>query len=250
VTAGADTVVLLVAGVLAGLVGTAGGITSLISYPALLAVGVPALAANVANIVAIVACLPGSALASRVELAGRRHALARWAPMAAAGGVAGAVLVLTTPPGVFSRVVPFLVVAGSLTLLVEPRLAARRERRRPHPGGAALPGGLVALSIYNGYFGAGSGVLALALLLLTVDDDLPRANALKNVLIGAATAASAITLVAFGAVDWVAVGPLAAGMFLGSTLGPRVARHLPATVLRWTVALLGLALAVALFTRQ
>jgi uncharacterized protein len=242
--------VLLGAGVLAGLVGTAGGITSLISYPALLAVGVPALAANVANIVALVACWPGSALASRAELEGRRPWLLRWAPVAAAGGALGAALLLSTPAGVFARVVPFLVAAGSLTLLAQPRLAARRQRRQTHPGGPALPVGLVAVSLYNGYFGAGSGVMALALMLLTVDGNLPKANALKNMLIGAATVVAAIALVGFGPVTWVAVVPLAAGMFIGATLGPRLARRLPANVLRWTVALLGLALAVELFVRK
>jgi uncharacterized membrane protein YfcA len=241
--------VLLAAGTLAGLVGTAGGITSFVSYPALLAVGVPPLAANVSNIVALVACWPGSALASKTELEGRGQWLLRWLPVAGAGGAAGATLLLWTPTGVFARVVPFLVAAGSVTLLAQPKLAARRNRRRTRVDGPLLPTGLVAVSLYNGYFGAGSGVMALALVLLTVDDDLPRANALKNMLIGAATVLSAIGLVTFGPVEWRAVLPLAVGMFVGSTLGPRLARRLRADVLRWAVALLGVALAVELFAR-
>jgi hypothetical protein len=108
---------------------------------------------------------------------------------------------------------------------------------------------LVAVSVYNGYFGAGSGVMALALMLLTVDDRLPTANALKNMLIGAATALSALALVVFGSVDWAAVVPLGIGMFLGSTLGPGVARRLRPGVLRWAVALLGMALAIELLVR-
>jgi uncharacterized membrane protein YfcA len=241
--------VLLAAGVLAGTVGTAGGITSLISYPALLVVGVPALAANVANIVALVACWPGSALASRVEFKGRGPWLLRWAPVAAVGGALGAALLLSTPAGVFSSVVPFLVAAGALTLLAQPKLAARRRGRQTHRGGPTLPVGLVGLSLYNGYFGAGAGVMALALILLTVEDNLPKANALKNMLIGAATMASAVALVALGPINWAAVVPLAVGMFIGAMLGPRVARRLPADVLRWSVALLGMALAVELFVR-
>src|ERR1700753_3116639 len=102
------------AGIVAGVVGTAGGITSLVSYPALLLVGIPALPANVTNIVALVACWPGSALASRPELAGRRSWLLRWLPVAAIGGAAGSALLLSTPGGVFTRVVPFLVLTGSL----------------------------------------------------------------------------------------------------------------------------------------
>lgn len=113
------------AGVLAGIVGTAGGITSLVSYPALLAMGVPALAANVANNVALVACWPGSALASRPELAGRGRWLRRWAWVAAAGGMAGAALLLATPSRDFGRIVPFLVATGSLVLLAQPWISAR-----------------------------------------------------------------------------------------------------------------------------
>ena len=241
--------VLLGAGAVAGLVGTAGGITSLVSYPALLAVGVPALAANVANIIAAVACWPGAALASRAELQGRGPWLLRWTPVAAVGGVVGAALLLSTPTRAFALVVPFLVATGSLTLLAQPKLSARRQRRRTRHGGPALPTGLVAVSLYSGYFGAGSGVMALALMLLTVDGNLPKANALKNTLIGAATVTSAIALTLFGPVDWAVVVPLAAGMFAGAALGPRITRLLPADVMRWAVALLGIALAVELLVR-
>ena len=241
------TVILLGAGIVAGLVGTAGGITSLVSYPSLLAAGIPALPANVTNIVALVACWPGSALASRPELAGTGSWLRRWAPVAAVGGATGAALLLTTPAGLFARAVPFLVVTGSLALLAQPRLSARRQQRPgPHPG-PGLPAGLLSLSVYNGYFGAGSGVMVLALLLLTTDSELPKANARKNMLIGAAAVVSAAAFAVFGPVDWAAAAPLGAGMFIGSMLGPRVTRRLPAAVLRWLIALLGITLAIQLW---
>ncbi len=236
------------AGTLAGLVGTAGGITSLVSYPALLFAGVAPLQANVANIVALVACWPGSAAASRPELAGRGAWVRRWAIVAALGGTVGSVLLLVTPAGVFGRVVPFLVAIGSFALLLQPRIAAW-QARRPAPGrGSALllPAGLFVLSVYNGYFGAGSGVLLLALLLLTTEPSLVTANALKNMVVGAATVASAVLFALFAHVDWTAVAPLAAGLFAGSLLGPRAARRLPPGLLRWLVALSGLALAVRL----
>jgi uncharacterized protein len=240
-------VFLLVAGIAAGLVGTAGGITSLVSYPALLAAGIGALPANVTNIVALVTCWPGSALASRPELAGTGPWLRRWIPLAALGGAAGAVLLLTTPTGVFARVVPFLVAAGSLGLLAQPWLSARRRRPPGGRAGPGLPAGLFSLSVYSGYFGAGSGVMTLALLLFTTDSDLPKANALKNMVVGAATVASAVAFAVFGDVDWAAAAPLGAGMFIGSTLGPRVTRRLPAAVLRWLIAAAGLALAIQLW---
>ena len=245
----ADAVLVAGAGVLAGIVGTAGGITSLISYPALLAVGVPALAANVANIVALVTCGPGAALASRPELAGRAGWVRRWSLLAVAGGTAGAVLLLLTPAGSFSRVVPYLVALGSVALLVQPRVSALRDG---HGRGntAVLLAGLLVISAYSGYFGAGSGVLTLALLLFTVESQLARANALKNVIVGVATAISALILTLAGPVDWTVVLPLAAGLFTGSLIGPRVARRVPAGILRWLVALVGLGLAAWLWANQ
>jgi uncharacterized membrane protein YfcA len=241
-----DAVLLVGAGVLAGIVGTAGGITSLISYPALLATGLPAYPASVANTVAVVACWPGAALASRPELEGRAAWLRKWVWVAAAGGAVGAVLFLATPSDAFDRVVPFLVGAGSLALLCQPRISAL--------GGARLYGsklvlcaGLLALSAYNGYFGAGAGVMTLALVVLAVDQRMTSANALKNMLVGAASVLSALVFAAFGPVAWTAVLPLGIGMFAGSTIGPRVARGIPAGVLRWIVALIGLGLALKLW---
>ena len=241
-----EVALIAAAGILAGIVGSAGGITSLISYPALLALGIPALPANVANNVSVTACWPGSALASRPELQGTASWLRRWAGVTAAGGAIGAVLLLVTPPGAFSRVVPFLVAAGAITLLLQPRLSALRERQA-HTSTAVFVAGLLLVSVYGGYFGAGSGVMTLSLVLLTVDQHLVRANALKNMLIGANTVTSAVIFIIFGPVDWAAVIPLSIGMFVGSMIGPRLARHIPANVLRWLVALLAMGLAVKLW---
>jgi uncharacterized membrane protein YfcA len=207
---------LVAAGVVAGIVGTGGGITSLVSYPALLAVGLPPLAADVANLVALVACWPGSALSSRRELTGS---------------------------GRFGHLVPVLLAAGSLALLCQPVLTRRLHARRGHV--LALPV-VATVSVYSGYFGAGAGVLLLATLLVLVDQRLPEANAVKNMLNGAATVSAAAVLVVAGPVVWAAVVPLAAGLFVGATLGPVVVRHLPATVVRVAVAALGLGLAVRL----
>jgi uncharacterized membrane protein YfcA len=255
--------VLVGAGALAGVLGTAGGITSLVSYPALLAVGVPRLPANVVNLVALVACWPGSALASRRELAGTRPFLRRGLAVAAAGAGLGALLLLTTPAGVFARLVPVLVALGSLALLLQPRLTAAAARRRApsaderseersdeqmRAGAEALT--LVAvglLSVYSGYFGAGSGVLLLVVAMVVLDPDLPRANAIKNMLVGASALASAVVFVVAGPVDWDAVAPLAFGLFTGSLLGPVLARRLPARHVRHAVSALGLLLAVSLW---
>ena len=246
---------------LAGIVGTAGGITSLVSYPALLAVGLAPFAANATNLVALNACWPGSALGSRSELAGWGAWLSRWLPLTAAGGGAGAALLLLTPPGAFASVVPFLIVAAALALIAEPWLSAlrdarlRRSQREPGAGhgrehhGPLLAAGLALLAVYGGYFGAGSGVMTLALLLVLVERDLPVANAVKNMINGSVTLPAGVLLAFLGPVHWPAAIALGAGALVGSTIGPTVTRALPRVLARWLVAALGLGLAVWLWVK-
>jgi uncharacterized protein len=233
--------------VTAGLVGTAGGITSAVSFPALLAVGLPALPANIANNVALVACWPGSALASQTELRGRGAWLWRWSLVAIAGGGTGAALLLRTSDQAFARIAPFLVAAGSLALLFEPRLTAWREARRHGDRSIALLVGLFVISVYNGYFGGGPGIMVLTLMLVLVDQRLASANALKNMLIGASQVVCATVFVFAGSVVWSAAVPLGIGMLAGGALGPRVARRLPASLLRGLIVLIGFGLAVWLW---
>lgn len=248
-TGAPEAVALVCAGALAGAVGTAGGITSLISYPSLLAVGLAAFPANVANMVALVACWPGSAIASRPELQGSGARVRNWAVVTVAGGAIGAALLLSTPAGLFVKIVPFLVAGASLALLLQPRIYAWRGHRLARADKLVILSGLLVVAIYNGYFGAGSGIMLLALLLVLVEQDLPKANALKNMLLGAATLVSALAFILFATVDWGAVLPLAVGMFAGSTVGPRVARRVPPDLLRWVVAIVGLGLAAWLWVR-
>jgi uncharacterized membrane protein YfcA len=241
--------VLIAAGLVAGAVGAAGGVTSLVSYSALLGIGVPPLQANVCSLVAAVACWPGSAATSRRELARTNRSLTGMLALAGCAAAVGSVALLVTPPGVFVRIAPFLVALASLVMLVQPRLTARAARRTGRLRLLTWP--LIGLvSIYSGYFGAGSGIMLLALLLVLVDNRVPEANAIKNMLLGAATLASAVVFVVAGPVDWTAVVPLGAGLFAGSALGPVIARRVPPRALRWAVAGLGLALAVGLWWRQ
>lgn len=243
----ADVALLIVAGALAGLVGSAGGTASLISYPALLAVGIPPLAANVTNAVAFVASWPGSAMGSRPELLGQGRWLWRWAPLAALGGAAGAALLLLTPVAAFDRVVPFLVAFAALALLLQPAISAWLERHPAHSSRLLLPAGLLAASAYNGYWGAGAGVMILAVLMLTVDRQLARSNALKNMILGVSDVVCAIGFILFGPVRWQAAVPLALGLLVGSTAGPSLTRRVPGYIIRILVALAGLGLAVHLW---
>jgi uncharacterized protein len=244
----ARTALLLGAGLVAGIVGSAGGTASLISYPALLAVGIPPLAANVTNSVAFVAAWPGSALGSRPELRGQGPWLRRWAPLAAAGSAAGAVLLLFTPATTFDRIVPFLLAFAALALLFQPAVSAWLARHPARRSWLLLPGGLTATSIYDGYWGAGAGVMTLALLMITTGEPLPRSNALKNMLLGVADVTCCAVFVLCFPVDWAAVAPVAAGSLAGSMIGPSLTRHLPGPVLRVVAALAGLGLAIHLWT--
>lgn len=164
-----------------------------------------------------------------------------------AGGGTGAALLLWTSDRAFAEIAPYLVATGSLVLLIEPRLTAWRQSR--HHGGRsiALPAGLFFISVYNGYFGGGSGIMVLTLMLVLVDQRLASANALKNMLIGASQAVCATAFVLAGAVVWSAAAPLGVGMLTGGALGPRVARRLPANLLRLLIVLVGFGLAIWLW---
>jgi hypothetical protein len=197
--------------------------------------------------VGLVASWPGSALGSRPELAGRAHWLRRWTLVVAAGGGLGAALLLLTPAGVFGRVVPFLLVLASVVMVVQPWITSRQARRSRSASRLALPVGLFVVSVYDGYFGAGSGVMVLAVVLVTVEQHLARANALKNMLVGAANVVSAVAFAILGPVKWTAALPLAVGLLAGSRIGPSVTRRMPGGLLRVLVALTGLGLAVWLW---
>lgn len=228
------------AGVLAGVVSVVASLASLVSYPALLAVGLTPLAANVTNTVALVSVGFGAAAGSGPELRGQRADLWRLGLLNAAGGGVGAgLLLLLTPASAFAAVVPVLVAGASLVLL------APDSWRRPGPAGPRpwLQGAVLAVAVYTGYFGAAGGVLALAVLTALLRQPLARTIAVKNVVSAAANGVAAVAFALFGPVAWSAVLPLAVGFFLGGGLGPALVRRLPAGQLRIGIALCGLAVA-------
>ncbi|MGH3185984.1 MAG: TSUP family transporter [Streptosporangiaceae bacterium] len=241
------SLLLLAAGTAAGIVGSAGGTASLISYPALLAAGLTPLAANVANAVAFVAAWPGSALGSRAELRGEGSWLRRQAPLVVAGSAAGAALLLVTPAAAFARVVPYLLALAALALLLQPKATKWLASRPAGQPGLLLPVGLIAVSVYDGYWGAGAGIMTLTVLMIATVHPLVQANALKNMLLGIADVACCVVFVLCWPVDWQAVIPMAVGCLIGGAIGPSVTRHLPGRALRILAALAGLALAVRLW---
>jgi uncharacterized membrane protein YfcA len=250
-----EFVVLVLAGIGAGLTGSIAGLASLISYPALLATGVPPLTANVTNTVALVLNSVGSVSASGPELKGQGRRLIPLGLAALLGGALGALLLLRTPPGAFERLVPWLIAAASAAILVQrppPELAAEgalEHARHPDRDPRWLPAGVFAIGIYGGYFGAAAGVLMLAMFLLATGEGVPRSNALKNVVLGTANSVAALGYVVFSSVAWASALPLAIGLFAGGSLGPRIVRRVPQTALRRIIAVAGLGLAVVLAVR-
>lgn len=231
---------LLGAGVLAGVVSTVVSLASVVSYPALLAFGLPPLAANVTNTVALMFTAVGAAAGSRPELAGEGGRVLRLGPLTALGGAAGAALLLSTPSHTFELIAPWLIAGASLLLIRPPGVGHARGH------GLLARIALFAVAVYIGYFGAAGGILMFAVLTGLIEGAAAKVNALKNVLSGLANAVAAAGFALFGPVDWGAVAPLAAGFLIGGWIGPSIARRLPGQSLRYLAAACGLAVAAKL----
>src|SRR4051812_4893858 len=203
----AEALGLVLAGVASGLCGSIAGLASLVSYPALLAAGLAPVAANVTNTVSLVFSTVGSVSASRPELRGQGPRVRQLGASGVIGGVLGAVLLLVTPADSFQRIVPWLRGWAGGALL------GGRQREDGSMAAATRQSswkvvlGVGAVGIYGGYFGAGAGVMLLSLLLFATGDTLPRANAMKNVVLGLANGVAAVTFALFGPVDWSVVAP-------------------------------------------
>jgi uncharacterized membrane protein YfcA len=240
-----DVLILLGAGILAGLVSTIVSLASIVSYPALLALGIPPLSANVTNTVALLFTAVGATAGSQRELQGQRARVIRLGTLTALGGATGAALLLLTPGGAFERVAPFLVGAASLVLLVQPHLT-RAAGRAGGEHSVPLRVGVFAVAIYTGYFGAAGGILTLAILAAMLELPLVRVNAVKNVVAGMSNGVAALGFAFFGPVRWAAVVPLAAGFLTGGWIGPSLVRRLPGQALRFVVVVCGVAVAIKL----
>jgi uncharacterized membrane protein YfcA len=240
-----EVIVLLVAGTVGGIFSTVVSIASLVTYPVLLALGLPPLSANMTNTVSLVLTGAGSVASSRPELEGLGRRVLRLGAVTAAGGAAGAAVLLTTPAHAFTMVVPVLIGGASLILLVQPRISkAASARAGEHR--LAHRVALFAVAMYVGYFGAAAGIMLLVVLSGMIDEPLVRVNAVKNAVSGMANAMAAVCFALFGEVRWTLVVPLAAGFLIGGWIGPAIARRIPAGPFRVLVSLCGIGLAVRL----
>lgn len=234
----------------AGAVNAIAGGGSLLTFPALVAVGLPTVTANVTNTVALLPGYLGATWAQRRELAGQGRRLGVLVPVSAVGGLAGGLLLLHTSETVFRTVVPFLILFAAILLSAQDWIRARLLSRGHHARSlawAAVPVGLAA--VYGGYFGAGVGVIMLGFLAIALDDNLTRLNAVKQALSLACNLAAAVFFLFSGRIDWTVTATMAGGALAGGVLGGALVSRIPARVLRWVIVTFAVALAAVYLAR-
>jgi hypothetical protein len=242
------------AAVAAGVVNAIAGGGTLITFPVLTALGIPAVAANVTNTVALCPGYLGATLAQRKDLRGQEKRLWLLVPTAVLAGIVGGVLLLNTGERIFRTLVPFLILLASALLAMQDPVRAWLVRRtgqggkvNPSEVGALLPVALAA--IYGGYFGAGLSVIVLAVLGLVLDDSLTRLNALKQALSFSVNTAAAIFFLFSGQVVWSAVLVMAVGALIGGAVGGKLAGRIKPGTLRRIVVTVGVIVAIVYLIR-
>ena len=234
------------AGIAAGTINTVVGSGTLITFPTLLAFGVPPVTANVSNTVGLVPGSLSGAIGYRRELRGQRGRLLRLGSASLLGGITGAVLLLALPAAAFDAIVPALIGLGCVLVVLQPtigrRVAARAEARGGVPEhGAAWVWVLVFLTgIYGGYFGAAQGVLLMAVMGIGIQESLQRLNGTKNVLALLVNGVAALIFIVVADVDWAVAGLIALGAVIGGQVGASVGRRLPPLALRIFIVLVGI----------
>ncbi len=247
-----EAVLVTLAGVAAGTINTVVGSGTLITFPTLLAFGVPPVTANVSNTVGLVPGSMSGVVGYRRELAGQRPRVLRLGSASLLGGIVGAVLLLVLPSSAFDAIVPVLILLGVLLVIFGPRIQRAVATRAESRGGIPDHGvwwvwpAVAVAGVYGGYFGAAQGVLLMAILGIGVADSMQRHTATKNVLALVVNAVAAIVFIAVADIDWLVAGLIALGSVVGGQLGATVGRRLSPNLLRAVIAAVGLTALVVL----
>lgn len=240
-----EAVAVFLAGIAAGTINTVVGSGTLITFPTLVAVGVPPVLANVSNSVGLVPGSVSGAWGYRRELEGQRGRLVRLGLASLVGGTIGAVLLLVLPSAAFDAIVPVLIALGVVLVIFGPRISravsARAARRGglPDHGAAWVWPSVAGAGVYGGYFGAAQGVLLMAILGIGVDDTMQRHNATKNVLAAIVNGVAAVVFILVSHVAWAAAGLIALGSVIGGQIGAHWGRRLSPLWLRALIVLIG-----------
>ncbi|VDG18476.1 sulfite exporter TauE/SafE family protein [Lactiplantibacillus mudanjiangensis] len=243
------SLLLLVVGTVAGIVSTVGGLASLVSYPALLALGLPPVTANVTNTAGLVFTGVGSAVASRRELKGHGRDLIMLLPLTIVGCIVGSILLFVIPAATFQKVVPFFILAAGILVLI-PRHIQVRTSGEPATFSWRTLGawiGVVLVGVYSGYFGAAGGVLMLSMLSVISTASFAEYNAQKNLTMGAVNCVSAVMYAFQTTIPWHLVWPLGIGFLVGGLVGPQIVRWLPDRLTKIVIGIGALVLAGSLF---
>jgi uncharacterized protein len=251
---GLEQLAVLAAGLGAGILTTTVGVATLLSFPVLVAVGIPPVVANASNTVGLAPGAVSGSWGYRDQL--REHPGVAFAVLGtcAVGAVAGAWLLLALPPGVFEAVVPWLILFTCLLVGLQPRISAwMKARHDEHPPDRTSMSPVTtafatATGVYGGYFGAGSGVMMMAVLGLGLDLEFRVVNALKTLAVMAGNGVAGLIFLVVAELDWRAIALLAGGSIVGGYIGSRIGNRLPAPALRAGIVVAGVVAAVAMLS--
>lgn len=240
-----EAAVILLAGVAAGTINTIVGSGTLITFPTLLAFGIPPVTANASNTIGLVPGSISGAIGYRRELVGQRSRVLRLLSASVLGGILGAVLLLALPASAFEAVVPALILLGIVLVVTGPKISRWVARRHeatgglPHHGAWWVWPAILLAGVYGGYFGAAQGVLLIAILGIGVSESLQRLNGIKNILGAVVNGVSGVVFAFVAEVDWLVVLLIALGSVVGGQIGAGVGRRLPDLWLRAMIVVVG-----------
>jgi len=248
-----DLLIAGLAAITAGIVNAIAGGGTLITFPVLIALGLPAVSANVTNTVALCPGYLGGTYAQRNDLKGQKYRIRLLLPVVIVGGVVGGLLLLQTGEKLFSDLVPYLILFASCILAVQDPLR-KWILKRTSSGAKRTDKWPVVLAIfpvalYGGYFGGVLGVITIAALGLFIEEDIIRLNALKQLLSLSINVAAALFFVFSGQVYWLVAAVMAVCALIGGTIGGKLAGKFKPVILRWVIVAIGLLVSVVYFLK-